>query len=332
MACKALIVAEQESGAVREITYELLGMAHKVAEQAGWKAASDVKAVLPGEGVEKMAAEIAGRGAAEVICAEGAALKDYTGDGHARALEEIIRAESPSLVLFGHTPNGWDVAPVVAAGLDVPLATECSGIAFDGGRALFTRKVFNGKFVQVVDLGGAPPLMATVMRGAAQPAATGGKGAVRKVQPKVDAQALRARFIEIKKGEAGGVDLSQAEIIVSGGRGVGGAEKFSVIRDLAEALGGQVGASRPVTDMGWLPHEHQIGSSGVTVNPKLYVACGISGAIQHIVGMRGSGYIIAINKDADAPIFGVADVGVVGDLFEIVPALTKAIQEARGQG
>ena len=154
---------------------------------------------------------------------------------------------------------------------------------------------------------------------------------MRAIPAAVGADPLRARFVGIKKGEGGTVDLTQAQVIVSGGRGVGAPDKFGVIRDLAQALGGQVGASRPVTDMGWLPHEHQVGSSGVTVNPKLYVACGISGAIQHIVGMKGSGFIVAINKDPDAPIFGVADVGVVGDLFEMVPALTKAVREAKGQ-
>ncbi len=138
------------------------------------------------------------------------------------------------------------------------------------------------------------------------------------------------RFVEIKKGAAGGVDLTQAQVIVAGGRGLGKAENISVIQDLADALGGQLGASRAVTDAGWLPHEHQIGSSGITVNPKLYIACGISGAIQHVVGMKGAGYIVAVNKDRDAPIFGVADVGVAADLSEIVPALTKAVKEAKG--
>jgi electron transfer flavoprotein alpha subunit len=331
MGCKILILAEHEGGAVRDTTYELLGMAHRLAGEAGWDPGAEVKALLLGQGVEALAAQVAARGAGEVIYAEGASVENYTGDACGRAIEAVVKDEAPQMLLVGHTPNGWDVAPVVAAGLGVPLATECSGIAFGGGRPQFTRKVFNGKFIQVIELGESRPLIATIQRGAAPAFSGRTSGTVRKVAAAAGSE-TRARFVEIRKGEAGAVDLSQAPIIVSGGRGLGTAEKFAVIKDLAAALGGQVGASRPVTDMGWLPHEHQIGSSGVTVNPKLYFACGISGAIQHLVGMRGSGYIVAINKDPDAPIFEVAHVGVVGDLFEIVPALTKAVKEARGQG
>jgi len=329
MACKILILAEHESGAIRDTAFELLGLAHRLAGERGWNA-TDIKALLIGQGVAGLAAGVAARGAAEVICAEGEAVREYTGDGHARVLESVTRSESPEIVLVGHTPNGWDCAPAVAAGLGVPIATECSNIAFEGGRLLFTRKAFNGKFIQVVDLGDARPKIATVQKGAAPAFSGSTRGAVRAIPAGVAADQLRAAFAGIRKGEAGAVDLTQATVIVSGGRGVGAPEKFGVVRELAAALGGQVGASRPVTDMGWLPHEHQVGSSGVTVSPKLYIACGISGAIQHIVGMRGSGYIVAINKDAEAPIFGVADVGVVGDLFEIVPALTKAVKEAKG--
>jgi len=329
MPFKTIVFAEQENGAVRDITWELIGLAHRLAGEAGGDA-SGIKAILAGHGVDAAAAEIAARGAAEVIQVDGEALKSYTGDGVGRAVEAQLKSESPDLVLFGHTPNGWDVAPIVAAGLGVPLATDCASIAIEGGRPHFARKAFNGKFVQVVTLEGGGPAIATMQRGAA-PAFTGTTtGSVRKVEPGFGAADLKARFVEIRKGESGGLDLTQAQVIVSGGRGLGAAEKFGVVRDLAEALGGQVGASRPVTDAGWLPHEHQIGSSGVTVSPKLYVAAGISGAIQHLVGMRGSGYIVAINKDADAPIFGVADVGVVGDLFEILPALTRAVKAARG--
>jgi electron transfer flavoprotein alpha subunit len=329
--CKALVLAEHEGGALRDVTWELLGLAHRLAGESGWSP-REIGAVLLGQGVEGLAREVAARGAAEVIYAEGRSIENYTGDGHGKVLEAIVKAESPEMVLIGHTPNGWDVAPIVAAGLGVPLATECSSISFEEGRARFTRKVFNGKFVQVVDLGGARPLMATIQRGAAPAFTERTQGTVRTVAPAVQEGDLRARFVEIKKGEAGAIDLTQASVIVSGGRGLGAPDKFSIIRDLAAALGGQVGASRPVTDMGWLPHEHQVGSSGVTVSPKLYIACGISGAIQHVVGMRGSGYIVAINKDAEAPIFGIADVGVVGDLFEIVPALTRLAKEATGRG
>src|SRR5436309_7836443 len=330
MACKILTLVEHESGAIRDTTFELLGLAHRLAGEAGWSA-SDIKALAIGQDLAGPASSVAARGAAEVICAEGEAVRDYTSDGHARVIESVVRAESPEIVLIGHTPNGWDCAPVVAAGLGVPIATDCSGIVFERGRPLFTRKAFNGKFIQILDLGDARPKVATVQKGAAPAFAAATKGTVRAVPAGVDAHQLRAAFAGIRSGQAGAVDLTQASIIVSGGRGLGGAEKFAIIRELAAALGGQVGASRPVTDMGWLPHEHQVGSSGVTVNPKLYIACGISGAIQHIVGMKGSGYIVAINKDPDAPIFGVADVGVVGDLFEIVPALTRAVKEAKGQ-
>jgi electron transfer flavoprotein alpha subunit len=330
MACAILVVAEHDGGSVRDTTFELLGLAHRVAAEAGWPPAG-IKAVVIGQGLADASKSVAARGAAEVICVDGEAVKDYTCDGHARVLESLIKAESPEVVLFGHTPNGWDVAPLVAAGLGVPIATECSQIALEGGRPLFTRKAFNGKFIQVVDMGDAKPRLATIQKGAGPAFSGTTQGTVRTVPAGVATGDLRAKFVGVKKGEGGAVDLTQAQIIVSGGRGVGAAEKFGVVKDLAATLGGQVGASRPVTDMGWLPHEHQVGSSGVTVNPKLYISCGISGAIQHIVGMKGSGFIIAINKDPDAPIFGVADVGVVGDLFEIVPALTKAVKEAKGQ-
>jgi electron transfer flavoprotein alpha subunit len=330
MACKVLILAEHEEGNLKEISFELLGTAHRVAGQAGWMEPTDVKAMLLGQNAGALADALAKRGAGEVVYADGSAVANYTGEGYRRVIESIIREESPELVLIGHTPTGWDVAPLVAAGLDVPLATGCSNIKVEAGKIRFVRKAFNGKFVHEVEIENASPLMATVDKGASEAFSGGTAGAVRKIDAAVAEGDLRARFVEIKKGASGGLDLTQAEIIVSGGRGIGAPEKLDVVKELADALGGQVGASRAVTDAGWLPHEHQIGSSGVTVSPKLYVAAGISGAIHHVVGMKGSGYIIAINKDADAPIFGVADVGVVGDLFEYLPALTKAVKEAKG--
>jgi electron transfer flavoprotein alpha subunit len=322
MPAKVIILAEHDRGTLKDITFELLGMANGIAD-------AQAIALLLGNGVDGLADELAARGASEVIYVEGAALADYTGDGYQKAILPVLREEAPQLFAIGNTPNGWDVAPLVAARLGVPLATGCSEVSLDGTEGRFKRKTFNGKFVHEVAISGQSPLMATIDKGA-YPAYDGqSSGSVRKVETGVQASDLRSRFVEITQGESSGLDLTQASVIVSGGRGVGEAEKIDVLRDLADALGGQLGASRAVTDAGWLPHEHQIGSSGVTVSPKLYIACGISGAIQHVVGIKSSGYIVAINKDADAPIFGVADVGVVGDLFEIVPALTKAVKEAK---
>jgi electron transfer flavoprotein alpha subunit len=324
MAYKVIVIAEHDRGSLREISFELLGMAQRI--QSG----NEVKAILAGEGIEEPARALAARGASEVIVAEGPAVRDYSGDAYRKVIESILRPESPDLVLFGNTPLGWDLAPVVAARFSVPVASGCSKIAIDGTRAVFTRKAFNGKFVHEVEVTNAKPMIATVDKGSALPFEGATTGTLRKVAVDFPESELRARYVETKKAAPGGLDLTQAPIIVSAGRGVGAPEKLDVIHALASALGGEVGASRAVTDAGWLPHERQIGSSGVTVSPKLYIACGISGAIQHVVGMKGAGYIVAINKDADAPIFGIADVGVVGDLFEIVPALTRAVTETKG--
>lgn len=324
MSTKILILAEHDTKALKDVTFELLGMAHGIADDV------EVKALLLGNDIDALAETLASRGASEVIYVSGEALANYTSDGYQRAILPVVGEEAPRLLLIGHTPNGWDVAPLIAARLGVPVATGCSKIVLDDHAARFKRKAFNGKFVHEVEASSEGPMVATLDKGAAAAFEGETSGTVRRVETDVKEEDVRSRFVEIKTSESSGVDLTQAGVIVSGGRGVGEAEKLDVVRDLADALGGQLGASRAVTDAGWLPHEHQIGSSGVTVNPKLYVACGISGAIQHVVGMKGSGYIVAINKDPDAPIFGVADVGVVGDLFEIVPALTKAVKEAKG--
>jgi electron transfer flavoprotein alpha subunit len=231
-------------------------------------------------------------------------------------------------VLVSNTPSGWDVAPRVAAGLDAAFVSDCFNIEAEGGGLVFLRRVFNGKLdARLTAAEGR--VVATVQPGATSAYEGSGDGKTSELQ--VDLSGVRAKFVETKAAEAKGVDLTKADIIVSGGRGVGDPEKFpEVIQPLADALGGAMGASRPVVDAGWLPHAYQVGSSGQVVSPKLYIAAGISGAIQHLVGMKTSNFIIAINKDPDAPIFEVADVGVVGDLFEIVPALTSAVKEAKG--
>lgn len=326
MADRILVLAEHDAGTLRTGTFELLGLAHRLGAEAG----KEVGSLLLGSGVGESARMLAERGGGEVLHADGEALAEYTQDGWGRTLEAIVAQERPWLVLAAHGPTGWDVLPRLGAAAGVPVATEVTDISVESGRPVFVRKAFSGKFQLRLGVDGEPPFLATIQKGAHTAAEDPPAGTVRAVPCELSASDLRTRFVEVRVAQSGGVDLTQAEVIVGAGRGIGAPEKLDIVRELAEALGGQVGASRPVTDAGWLPAEHQVGSSGVTVTPKLYIAAGISGAIQHIVGMKGAGYIVAINKDADAPIFQVADIGVVGNLVEVLPALAKAVKEARG--
>jgi electron transfer flavoprotein alpha subunit len=312
-----LLVAEIQKGAIREASYELVSFAKKLG--------GDVASLVIGSGIAGEAEALAKRGGGKVYVADDPALANYNVDGWAKAVRAAVDASGANTVLFSNTPSGWDVAPRIAAALDAAFVSD----AFDAKEGpVFVRRVFNGKLdAEVAPAGGK--VVVTVQPGAV--AAFDGTGAGSTEKLSVDLSGLRAKFVETKVAAAKGVDLTKAEIIVSGGRGVGAPEKFpEVIQPLATALGGAMGASRPVVDAGWLPHEYQVGSSGQVVTPKLYIACGISGAIQHLVGMKGANYIIAINKDADAPIFEVAQLGVVGDLFEIVPKLTEAVKTAKG--
>jgi electron transfer flavoprotein alpha subunit len=312
-----LLVAEIQKGAIREASYELVSFAKKIG--------GDVKSVVIGSGIAGEAENLAKRGGGKVYVCDDPALANYNVDAWAKCVRAAVDASGADTVLFSNTPSGWDVAPRIAAGLDAAFVSD----AFDAKPGpVFLRRIFNGKLdAEVAPAGGK--VVVTVQPGAIAAADGAAAGSTEKLA--VDLSGLRARFVETKVAEAKGVDLTKAEIIVSGGRGVGAPEKFpEVIQPLAAALGGAMGASRPVVDAGWLPHEYQVGSSGQVVTPKLYIACGISGAIQHLVGMKGSNYIIAINKDADAPIFEVAQLGVVGDLFEIVPKLTEAVKSAKG--
>jgi electron transfer flavoprotein alpha subunit len=317
---KTLIVGEVQNGAVREATLELIALARKLG--------GDLVSLVAGSGVSGAAEELAKKGGGKVLCADSAALANYSPDAFAEIIKRAIKAESPDLVLFSNSSIGWDVAGKVAAALDAGIATDVIRIEPDGADLVFTKRMFNAKFDSRLRIAGSPKL-ATVQPGANEAWSGGGSGSV----APLDANGLASRsvFKEIRTAAAGGHDLSKAELIVSGGRGLQKPENFdSVLKPLVEALGAQMGASRPVVDAGWLPHEYQVGSSGQVVSPKLYLAVGISGAIQHLVGMKNSNYIIAINKDADAPIFEVADLGVVADLFEIVPALTEAVKTAKG--
>ena len=318
-----LIVAEIQGGAIREATYELVTMAQGIAGASG----RDVKSLVIGSGVGDLASELASKGGGETLVVDDAAAANYNVDIWTAAIRAAVDASGADLIMISNTPSGWDVAPRIAAALDCAFVSDCFKISADGENLTLNRRIFNGKLD--AELSASGTAVVTVQPGALEASAASSDGGTKPLE--VDLSAAKAKFVETKQSESTGVDLTKADIIVSGGRGVGAPDKFpEVIQPLADVLGGAMGASRPVVDAGWLPHNYQVGSSGQIVAPKLYVACGISGAIQHLVGMKGSNFILAINKDPDAPIFEVADLGVVADLFEVVPALTAALSAAKG--
>jgi electron transfer flavoprotein alpha subunit len=316
-----LIVAEQTDGVLNRATWEAVA----AAQQMG----PPVKIVVPAADAAHAAHELSGAEVAEVIALEHPALAAYTPDALVQALAGLIASESPAHVLFAHTYRTRDFAPRLAARLDRPLATDCVAVKpFERGFA-FARPMFQGKVHADVVLEGPAPHFVTFQIGAFRADAAARATApapVRKVQAAIDADAIRqqpdAPFREAKQA----VDLSQAERIVAVGRGIKDQDHLAVAVALAKALDAELAASRPICDAGWLPMERQVGSSGQTVSPKLYVALGISGAIQHVVGMKGARTIVAINKDPEAPIFEIADYGIQGDLFEIVPAMVDALK------
>ncbi len=317
-----LLVTEIQNGAIRESSYELAAIAQGLG--------GTVKSLVIGSGAQGLADEFASKGGGDTYLVDGDTFANYSVEAYGAAIRAAVDASGADLVLISNTPSGWDVAPRIAAAMDAAFVSDAISVSLEGGSASFVRRVFNGKLDASISTTG-DKVVATVQPGATAAYEGSTSGSVESLDVAIDAGSLKAKFVEIKQSDAGGVDLTKADVIVSGGRGVGDPEKFpETIQPLADILGGAMGASRPVVDAGWLPHEYQVGSSGQIVAPKLYIAAGISGAIQHLVGMKGSNFIIAINKDPDAPIFEVADLGVVADLFEVVPALTKAVGEAKG--
>ncbi len=316
-----LVIAEQRDGALNRASWEAVAAAQQLGDA--------VKVVVAGSGVAGAAKELAAADVAEVIALEDAALAMYTSDGFVAALEALIAAEQPALVFLAHTYQTRDFAPKLAARLDRAIIVDVVGVKGEGADRVFVRPVFQGKLSADVKAKGPAPHVISVQIGAYRAdAVKKGSGApVREVAAGLDASQIRqkpeAPFKEAKQA----VDLSQAERIVAIGRGIKGQEHLAVAEALAKALGAEIAASRPICDAGWLPMDRQIGSSGQTVAPKLYVALGISGAIQHLVGMKGSRTIVAINKDPEAPIFEIADYGIAGDLFEVVPALIAELQK-----
>jgi electron transfer flavoprotein alpha subunit len=321
-----LVIAEQRDGRLNRATWETIAGAQQLAGIANLP----IAVLVAGGSVSTVASELAAAQVKEVATVEHAALEPYTPDGFTAALQDAIAQLAPSYVLLPHTYQTRDFAPKLAARLDRALVTDVTAVKPAGGGAAFVRPMFQGKLTADVVPQGPPPHFVTFQIGAyrVDQAARGASPApVRALTVKLDASAIRekpeAPFQQAKQA----VDLSQAERIVSVGRGIKEQANIAVAEKLAQALGAEIAASRPICDAGWLPMERQVGSSGQTVAPKLYLALGISGAIQHLVGMKGSSTVVAINKDPDAPIFEIADYGIVGDLFEIVPAIIEAVKQ-----
>ena len=326
MADTILVVAEQREGKLNRVSYETIAAAQAVSKDSGWP----VEVVLPGSGIGALAQELAQKAVAKVYGLEAPALAAYTSDAYVYALKAFIGEKQPKLVLFPHTYQVRDFAPRLARALDRTLISDSIGYKHEGGKLLFTRQMFQGKFAADVSFGGDAPWLATIQIGAFRgDQAQTGSAPVENVTAAVADAPARVTPHEVFQEAKQAVDLSQAEVIVAVGRGIKEQKNLALAEDLAKVLGGEVAASRPICDNGWLPLERQIGSSGQTVAPKLYFALGISGAIQHIVGMKGSRTIVAINKDSEAPIFEIADVGIVGNLFDVVPAVTEEIKKAK---
>ena len=320
-----LVVAEQKDGKLNRASWEAIAAAQQLSGGA-----MAVKVAVAGQGVSAAANELATAAVAEVIAIEHAALAQYTPDAFVQALQQVITQASPALVFLPHTYQTRDFSPTLATRIDRALITDVIAVKTTGGLATFSRPMFQGKLTADVVPDGPAPHLITIQIGAfrADAAQKGSSAAtVTTASVNIDESKLRqkaeAPFQEAKQA----VDLSQAERIVSVGRGIKSQENIAVAEQLAKAFGAELAASRPICDNGWLPMERQIGSSGQTVAPKLYVALGISGAIQHLVGMKGARTIVAINKDAEAPIFEVADYGLQGDLFELVPAIIAELQK-----
>jgi electron transfer flavoprotein alpha subunit len=317
------VVLEERGGRLGRINWEALAAGKKLGAQLDLP----MHVTLPGAKTESLAAEAATKGAAKLVRLEHPLLSAYTADGFTLALEQFIRAVEPAYVIFPHTYQVRDYVPALAARLGQVLIGDVTDI---GDGPTFMRQLMQGRLTGEYRHAGGGPCFVSVQSGAFR-ADQGGAGtaAIEVFTPQIEESQIRTRPSEPFRGSAQMVDLGSAQLIVSVGRGIKEAENLSLVQELATALGAELAASRPICDSGWLPIERQVGSSGQTVAPKLYLAVGISGAIQHLVGMKGSQCVVAINKDADAPIFEVADYGIVGDLFDVVPALTEAVKAAK---
>jgi electron transfer flavoprotein alpha subunit len=329
MAMKILVVTEQRQGKWNNASFETLAAAQQMATALS----ATVSALVIGKGVDALAAELAGKNVAEVLRVDHDLLESYTPDGYCVALKQVVESAKPEMVLLPHSYQVRDFAPKLAAMLGKGMIGDCIGYRTENGKVIFVRQMFQGKTAADVTFLGDGPWFASFQSGAfrADQVSVSGSGVkpVNKINVELKAEQIRTKPLELFKEAKSAVDLTQAPLIVAVGRGIKAPENIAQAEAVAKAMGAEIAASRPICDEGWLPMERQIGSSGQTVAPKLYLALGISGAIQHVVGMKGARTIVAINKDLNAPIFEIADYGVVGDIFEIMPALTEELQKAK---
>ncbi|OPX84258.1 MAG: Acryloyl-CoA reductase electron transfer subunit beta [Pelotomaculum sp. PtaB.Bin104] len=323
MAKGILVYAEVKEGKIKNVAFELLTAGRKVADQTG----EELAAVLMGKDVAGLAASLGEYGADKVFVADDDKLAQYTSDAYSKVLADMIKEKDPSTVLFGCTVQGRDLAAKVAQKVGAGLLSDCIAMDLEGGSLIFTRPVYSGKALLKAGIPEKSPAMATIRPNVLAAEAAPRQAEVVNVAVNLDANDLRQVIKDVVMQISSRPELTEANIIVAGGRGMKGAEGFKVLEDLADAIGAAVGASRAAVDSGWIEQIFQVGQTGKIVSPTLYIACGISGAIQHMAGMSSSKCIVAINKDEEAAIFKNADYGIVGDLFQVVPILTEEVKK-----
>ncbi len=316
-----LAITEQVDGAFKNISFEVVSAGKKIAESIG----GQLTAAVMGSGIAAIAEQVAEYGAQRIMVADHEGLKDGLSDTCTQAAAQLVARSNPAVVVIGATSLGKDIAARLSARLSAPLAMDCVDVRVDAGQVIATRPMYGGKVLADVSLSGTPAIVAIRPR-AMEAVATPGAGEVEKVD--IDLADTTMSLIE-KQMETGKIELTEADVVVTGGRGMGG-DNFAVVETLAKTLDGAVGASRSAVDEGWRPVSDQVGQTGKVVAPNLYIACGVSGAIQHLAGMASSRVVVAINKDPEAPIFSKCDFGIVGDLFDVVPAVTAEIEKLKG--
>jgi len=319
------VLTEHRKGQIRDITFEMLSKGRELSEKTN----TELTAVLFGRDVKEYAKALS-EYARKVLVIDDLKLENFNSETYQKALSTLITDRKPLLTLIGHTSYGLDLAPSLAASLDIPLATDCIDLGFEDGTLNVTRQMYGGKVNVNAVLRKSESYIATI-RQATFPAKEGSpiNGEIIELPTPLSEEAEKKHFIEYILPPAGGIDITAADVLIGIGRGIKDSNEIPPVEDLARTLGGALACSRPIVDKGWLPNDRQVGSSGKTVKPKLYIALGISGAFQHVLGMKSSDLIIAVNKDANAPIFGVADYGVVEDLFKVVPALKNKLEEMK---